>query len=256
MNTVEANLKHYDSLWSFSRLFSPSHWAHHAIIRSLPHKRCLEIGPGTKPKIPIKNNYFLDISPVAVERLNQKGAIAKVSNLQNGLPFPSNFFDLVCAFELLEHVPDDEKLLFEINRVLKKQGVCLLSFPINMKFWNLFDAAVGHIRRYDPDKLHKLFQSSHFSILQYAAIPSPWPSSFTGKLLAILSKISPGFVVIFQDFLDLLPNSALRRPLLLKRWSKKIPLDLYNCSTIFVSLGKQWIKDNMLQLVREEIGFN
>lgn len=242
MNPVETNFKHYDSLWSFSRLFSPSHWAHYSIIRTLPHKQCLEIGPGTKPKIPIKNNYFLDISPVAVDKLNRKGAIAKVSNLQNGLPFPNNFFDLVCAFELLEHVPDDEKLLFEINRVLKNRGACLLSFPINMKFWNLFDAAVGHVRRYDPDKLNKLFQSSGFSIFQYATIPSPWPSEAVGKLLAILSKYFPKFVAIFQDLLDLLPNSALRKPLLLKRWRKKIPSDLYSVNTIFLLLRKTQLK--------------
>lgn len=232
------NLKHYDSLWSFSRLFSPSHWAHYAIIRSLPHQKCLEIGPGMKPKIPIKNNYFLDISPVAVDKLNRKGGIAKVSNLQKGLPFHNNFFDLVCAFELLEHLPNDKKLLIEINRVLKKTGVCLLSFPINMKFWNHFDIAVGHVRRYDPDKLNKLFQSANFSILQYATISAPWPSSFVGKLLSILSKFTPNPLAIFQDLMDLLPNSPLRKPLSLKAWNKKLPSDLSNFSTIFLLIRK------------------
>lgn len=236
MNSINANRKHYNALWSFSYLFSPSHWAHYSIILSLPHKRCLEIGPGTKPKIPVKGNYFLDISPVAVDKLNRKGAVAKVSDLQNGLPFPDNFFDLVCAFELLEHVPDDKGLLVEINRVLKKKSTCLLSFPINMKFWSDFDKSVGHVRRYDPDKLSQIFEDAGFSILQYAVVQSPWPSPFAGKLLAIFSKYLPGFVAVFQDLLDLLPNSALRKPLLLKRWSKKVPPDLYDFNTIFLLL--------------------
>lgn len=239
MNPVEINLKHYNALWSFSHLFSPSHWAHYSIILSIPHKRCLEIGPGTKPKIPIKNNYFLDISPIVVDKLNQKGAIAKVSNLQNGLPFPNHFFDLVCAFELLEHIPDDKELLIEINRILKKSGMCLFSFPINMKFWNHFDIVVGHVRRYDPDKLNHFFEYAGFSILQYAAISSPWPSPIVGKLLSILSGYSPKFLAIFQDLLDLLPNTPLRKPITLKHWSKKLPSDLDNFSTILLLLAKK-----------------
>lgn len=238
MNLVDRNLKHYDALWSFSHLFPPSHWAHYSIINSLSHKRCLEIGPGTKPKIPIKNNYFLDISPVAVNKLNQKGAIAKVANLQQGLAFPNHFFDLVCAFELLEHVSNDGELLREIYRILKKNGVCLLSFPINMKFWNDFDNSVGHVRRYDPDKLNQFIEGTGFSILQYTTISSPWPGRPIGKLLAMLSKYFPIVVAIFQDFLDLLPNSSLRKPLLLKHWSKKLPSDIYNFSTIFLLLTK------------------
>lgn len=238
MNPADTNLKYYNILWSFSYFFSPSHWAHHSVIISLSHKRCLEIGPGAKPKIPIKNNYFLDISPVVVDKLNRKGAIAKVSNLENGLCFPDKFFDLVCAFELLEHVSNDDKLLAEISRVLKKSGTCLLSFPINMKFWNDFDNSVGHIRRYDPDKLDRLFERTGFSILQYATIPALWPSPFMGKLLSVFPKYLPGLVAIFQDFLDLFPNSALRKPLFLKRWTKKLPPDLYNFSTIFLLLKK------------------
>ncbi|MBI2338704.1 class I SAM-dependent methyltransferase [Candidatus Daviesbacteria bacterium] len=236
MNTVDTNFKHYNALWASSYLFSPSHWAHYSIILALPHKRCLEIGPGTKPKIPVKDNYFLDISPVAVDKLNRKGAIAKVSDLQGSLPFSDNFFDLVCAFELLEHVPADKELLIEIRRVLKKGSICLLSFPINMKFWNDFDKAAGHVRRYDPDKLSQLFEDTGFSIIQYATIQSPWPSKFAGKLLSMLSKYSPKLVAVLQDFLDLLPNASLRKPLSLKRWSKKLPPGVYNSSTIFLLL--------------------
>ena len=239
MNITDVNLKYYDILWSSSHLFTPSHWAYYSIILSLPHKRCLEIGPGTKPKIPIENNYFLDISPVVVVKLNRKGAIAKVSNLENGLCFSSNFFDLVCVFELLEHIPNDEELLVEISRVLKKNGTCLLSFPINMKFWNDFDIAVGHVRRYDPDKLNQLFEKAGLSIIKYAAISTPWPSPFVGKMLTVLAKYFPKFIAIFQDFLDLLPNSSLRKPLQLKNWGKKLPSDLYNFSTIFLLLSKK-----------------
>lgn len=232
------NQKYYNSLWSTSRIFPPRHWAHYSIINSFPHRKCLEIGPGTKPKIPVKDGYFLDISSVVVDRLNHKGANAQVSNLQDKLPYPDNFFYLVCAFELLEHVPNDEALLLEIRRVLKKNGTCLLSFPINMKFWNNFDVAVGHVRRYNPGNLDMLFRRNGFEIQQYAVIEVGWPSQFSGKLLLIVSRFLPKLTAIFQDFVDSFPGSILRKQIRLKSWTKKLSPTVYNTSTIFLQISK------------------
>jgi SAM-dependent methyltransferase len=47
----------------------------------------------------------------------------------NNLPIRSESMDLVFCSSLIEHVSDQEQLILEINRVLKKQGICYLSFP-------------------------------------------------------------------------------------------------------------------------------
>lgn len=45
------------------------------------------------------------------------------------LPFPKNSFNLVVAFEVIEHIPDTVLFLEEINRVLKRGGYVFISVP-------------------------------------------------------------------------------------------------------------------------------
>lgn len=46
------------------------------------------------------------------------------------LPFKDADFDFVCACHVLEHIKDDYKALSEIRRVLKPNGIAILSVPI------------------------------------------------------------------------------------------------------------------------------
>ena len=43
-----------------------------------------------------------------------------------GLPYPSNYFDFIISVASMQYVPDKAKLLEECNRVLKKNGTCLI----------------------------------------------------------------------------------------------------------------------------------
>jgi ubiquinone/menaquinone biosynthesis C-methylase UbiE len=45
------------------------------------------------------------------------------------LPFPDRSFDAVVSFETIEHVAEPERLLREVARVLKREGLCLCSSP-------------------------------------------------------------------------------------------------------------------------------
>lgn len=45
------------------------------------------------------------------------------------LPFPDDDFELITCFESIEHVPDPERVLDELRRVLKPGGVLVLSTP-------------------------------------------------------------------------------------------------------------------------------
>ncbi|MBZ0073202.1 MAG: methyltransferase domain-containing protein [Gammaproteobacteria bacterium] len=46
------------------------------------------------------------------------------------LPFDSGSYDFVFASHVLEHIPDDEKAISEIRRVLKPNGIAILPVPI------------------------------------------------------------------------------------------------------------------------------
>ena len=48
------------------------------------------------------------------------------------LPFENNFFDLILCNHVLEHIPDHEKAISELYRVLKKGGTLIAQVPIDL----------------------------------------------------------------------------------------------------------------------------
>ena len=59
-------------------------------------------------------------------------------------------FDLVCAFEVLEHMEDDEAAVRQWTARLRPGGWLMLSVPAHQSRYGPFDELVGHFRRYDP----------------------------------------------------------------------------------------------------------
>jgi SAM-dependent methyltransferase len=66
---------------------------------------------------------------------------------------PAARFDVVCAFEVLEHLPDDVGALADWAARLRPGGRVLLSVPADPARYGPADAAVGHVRRYTPESL-------------------------------------------------------------------------------------------------------
>lgn len=69
-------------------------------------------------------------------------------------------FDLVCAFEVLEHIENDERALAEWMSLVRPGGAILLSVPGDPDRFGAFDVQVGHYRRYTADGLRDLLVSA------------------------------------------------------------------------------------------------
>lgn len=79
------------------------------------------------------------------------------------LPFDTNSFDWVCAFDVVEHIEDDTKAVSELLRVSKSK-VCI-TVPAFKSLWSKHDEINQHFRRYTLPQLKKLV-SSHLILRQ------------------------------------------------------------------------------------------
>ncbi|WP_235296116.1 class I SAM-dependent methyltransferase [Portibacter marinus] len=76
------------------------------------------------------------------------------------LPFKDNSFDLVCAFDVIEHIQDDQKAVHEIKRVLKQDQKFFVTVPAYQFLWSEHDEVNYHFRRYTRTQLGKLFSEA------------------------------------------------------------------------------------------------
>ncbi|KGN39961.1 class I SAM-dependent methyltransferase [Knoellia aerolata] len=64
------------------------------------------------------------------------------------LPFADGAFDMVSAFDVIEHCDPEAEALAEVHRVLAPGGRLLMAVPAYQWAWTDFDVANGHFRRY------------------------------------------------------------------------------------------------------------
>ena len=76
------------------------------------------------------------------------------------LQFGDNSYDLVCAFDVIEHVQDDVKAVSEMQRVCKPNGSILLAVPALMVLWSKHDEVNHHFKRYTVAELKKLLSTN------------------------------------------------------------------------------------------------
>jgi SAM-dependent methyltransferase len=80
------------------------------------------------------------------------------------LPFRDGCFDLVCALDAIEHVPDDEMALRGLRRVCRSGGTLLATVPAFGFLWGNVDRVGHHYRRYTRRELTDLIERSGFAV--------------------------------------------------------------------------------------------
>jgi SAM-dependent methyltransferase len=80
------------------------------------------------------------------------------------IPFADEF-DLIGAFDVLEHVEEDVFVLSEIHRAMRPGGISLLTVPQHQWLWSEIDAYSRHKRRYHSGELADKMRSAGFEIL-------------------------------------------------------------------------------------------
>jgi SAM-dependent methyltransferase len=165
----QVNRRFYDGLWRDAWFVAPERFNTWPLVESLLPRspRRLEVAPGLRPRLPLAGTRFVDMSLPAVSKLRARGADATLA-LISELPFPAMAFDLVSAFDIVEHIDDDASALAELSRVAAPGAALLIAVPLHPELWSPFDDFVGHRRRYEPERLLARLAEFGFRVEQSA----------------------------------------------------------------------------------------
>lgn len=124
--------------------------------------RILNVGCGTGRSTEYLSTFgeviSVDSDSFCCEFTRNKTGIEIIHASADALPFADASFDLVCAFDVIEHIENDARAVQEMKRVCKTNGTILITTPAFMSQWSYHDVVNHHFRRYRMGELRKLFR--------------------------------------------------------------------------------------------------
>lgn len=125
----------------------------------------------------------VDINERLMEHAIKQGRLSKavVCDIRK-IELPKNYADIVVATEVLEHLHDYKEVIAEIKRILKPNGVAIISVPYDtvLSMWmplfgiqcfiqgnlfgnNYYKKQCGHVNHFSPQKIRQVFEENGFS---------------------------------------------------------------------------------------------
>jgi SAM-dependent methyltransferase len=94
------------------------------------------------------------------------------------LPLEQTSVDAALSANLLEHVPDDERALAEMFRVLRPGARAVIVVPVDPRLYDCYDRLLGHERRYDRGELARKARAAGFAVLEDVRLGAPLYPAF------------------------------------------------------------------------------
>lgn len=135
-----------------------------------PTKDILEIGCGSGGNLKLLSGYgrvsAIEVDDAARKRAEGRG-IAQIEKgyLPDSLPFDNKMFDIIAAFDVIEHVENDLKSIQAIHARLKPQGLVILTVPAYKRLWSRHDELSHHKRRYRSAEILSILETAGFKVL-------------------------------------------------------------------------------------------
>ena len=164
-------------------------WALHKY--SPEFKSFLEIGCGTGFVISAVSKRFPETMLSGSEYLEeglvyarQRVPSARLTQMDaRHIPYESEL-DAIGAFDVLEHIEEDEAVLQQIFKALKPGGTVFITVPQHRWLWSAVDEYACHVRRYGADELHQKVCRAGFEIMRSTSFVSTLlPAMYLSRLL-------------------------------------------------------------------------
>lgn len=173
-----------------------------SMLEGIKGRKLLDIGCGDgliaellAKKIGAKP-FGLEISKSAVKKAKKRGIDANVFDIsEKDLPYKDDYFDVIFAGDVIEHIYNTEDILKEIKRILKPEGVFIATVPNIASWYNrgflligwlptwvesaskvytgnpFMKEGVGHIHAYTKKSLRDLLKIMGFKDIEIKGSP-------------------------------------------------------------------------------------
>ena len=139
----------------------------------------LEIGCGTAYVLSAVGSAYPDARLTGSEAFRTgltfaRRRIARAEFVQmdaRKIPYAAQF-EVVGAFDVIEHIDDDNKVLAEMFRAVVPGGGVLISVPQHQWFWSYQDELACHVRRYSAAELRRKVQAAGFEVVDVISFVS------------------------------------------------------------------------------------
>ncbi len=130
------------------------------------------------------------------------------------IPF-ENEFDAIAAFDVLEHIKEDDIVLAQMHQALHRNGGIILTVPQHPFLWSYADDYARHVRRYSGWELKHKVECAGFKVIKM--------TSFVSLLLPLM---------------------------LISRWQQRADAEYDGMSELKISGWKNTVLENILNLER------
>jgi SAM-dependent methyltransferase len=133
--------------------------------------RILEVGSGTGGNLLMLSQHgtvsALEMDEnarrVSSEKTHGQFTI-RAGNCPDNIPFQGERFDLICMFDVLEHIEQDVETLAALREHLAPGGRMLITVPAYQWLWSAHDMVLHHKRRYTARSLREIFRQSRLHV--------------------------------------------------------------------------------------------
>ena len=130
-----------------------------------PMAKLLEIGCGTGHNLALLSE-FGDVEALELDEAARGVAEKRLGRAVMSAPLPElkgvgrRCYDLIGAFDVIEHIDDDLAAVASIAKRLKPHGKFIMTVPAHQWMWSAHDVVNHHKRRYSKGRLRKLIEGS------------------------------------------------------------------------------------------------
>lgn len=185
-------------------------------------KNAIDIGCSGNSFLYVFNNgfhkSFFDLANLPLKQYSSKIYLYPVCGDILRLPYRNDSFDFICALDVLEHIKDDQIAVSEISRILKKNGIAVITVPHKMKYYTHQDRLIGHYRRYEINQVKGLFKKYKLKTIKFfgiygqlmriADIQTTNPKKIERKILKLRNRYESN--IIFRKIWNIIVTSMAK----------------------------------------------